>query len=140
MPFLRFGASIPVAFLSPQSRFLSRAAVVSGARAIPNNDFLSMQSEVTRFHIAMLANDDVKQDHAGLFTFDPVGRIDEWRAAMLADPSHTRKFSNDDAIANRLTVPFREGKYWKFKGTHVLVVRCAQDVCENRCRYWTHRN
>jgi hypothetical protein len=46
-----------------------------------------MQSEVTRFHIAMLANDDVKQDHAGLFTFDPIGRIDEWRAAMLADPS-----------------------------------------------------
>jgi hypothetical protein len=41
--------------------------------------------------MAMLANDDVKQDHAGLFTFDPIGRIAEWRAAMLADPSHTWK-------------------------------------------------
>ena len=48
-----------------------------------------MQSEVTRFHVAMLANDDVKQNYAGLFTFDPIGRIEEWRTAMLADPSHT---------------------------------------------------
>jgi len=77
--------------------------VVSGTKAIPKNDFLSMQSEVTRFHIAMLANDDVKQDHAGLFTFDPIGRIEKWRAAMLADPSHIKKFSNDDAITIRRT-------------------------------------
>jgi hypothetical protein len=74
-----------------------------------------MQSEITRFHMAMLANDDVKQDHAGLFTFDPIGRIDEWRAAMLADPYHARKFSNDDASAIRRTVPFRKGKYWKLR-------------------------
>jgi hypothetical protein len=39
----------------------------------------------------MLANDDVKQDDAGLLPFDPIGRIEEWRAAMLADPSHTRE-------------------------------------------------
>jgi hypothetical protein len=90
--------------------------VASGARAIQNTDFLGMQSEVTRFHIAMLANDDVKQDHAGLFTFDPIGRIDEWHAAMLADPSHITKFSKDNAIAIRRTVPFRKGKYCKFKG------------------------
>ena len=85
--------------------------MVSGARAIPNSDFLGMQSEVTRFHMAMFANDDVKQDHARLFTFDPIGRIEKRRAAMLADPSHTRKFSNDDAIAIRRTVPFRKGQY-----------------------------
>jgi hypothetical protein len=85
--------------------------VASGARASPNTDFLGMQSEVTRFQVAMFTNDDVKQDHARLFTCDPIGRIDEWRAAMLADPSHTRKFSNDDAIAIRRTVPFRKGKY-----------------------------
>jgi hypothetical protein len=83
--------------------------VVSGGRAIPNNDFLGMQSEVTRFHMAMFANDYVKQDHAGLFTCDPIGRIEERRTAMLTDPSHTRKFSNDDAIAIRRTVPFRKG-------------------------------
>jgi hypothetical protein len=70
-----------------------------------------MQSEVTRFHIAMFANDQVKQGHAGLFTFDPIGRIEERRTAMLTDPSHTRKFSNDDAIAIRRTVPFSQGKY-----------------------------
>jgi len=78
-----------------------RAAVFSGARATSNNDFLCMQSELSRFHIAMLANDDVKQDHAGVFTFDPISRIEEWRAAMLADPFHIKKFSNDDAIAIR---------------------------------------
>jgi hypothetical protein len=89
--------------------------VVSGARAIPNSDFLGMESEVTRFHMAMFANDDVKQDHARLFTLDPIGRIEERRAAMLTDPSHTGKFSNDDAIAIRRTVPFRKGKYWKLK-------------------------
>jgi hypothetical protein len=48
-----------------------------------------MQSEVTRFQMAMLANNHVKQNYAGLFTFDPIGRIEEWRIAMLADPSHT---------------------------------------------------
>ena len=75
----------------------------SGARATSNNDFLCVQSELSRFHIAMLANDDVKQDHAALFTFDSISRIEEWRAAMLADPSHIKKFSNDDAIAIRRT-------------------------------------
>jgi hypothetical protein len=124
-----FSASILVAFLSPQSRFFSRPAAVSGAKAIPNNDFLSMQSEVMRFHVARLANDDVKQDHAGLFTFDPIGRIEEWRAAMLADPSHTRKFSNDDAIPIPRTVPFRKGNYWKLK--EPMSRLCGdQDGCE----------
>jgi hypothetical protein len=96
--------------------------VASGARAIPNSDFLGMQSEVTRFHIAMFANDHVKQDHAGLFTFDPIGQIEERRAAMLADPSHTRNFSNDDAIAIRRIV-FPQGEVLEVKGTHVSVVQ-----------------
>ncbi len=111
--------------------------MVSGARAIPNSDFLGMQSEVTRFHMAMFANDDVKQDHARLFTLDQIGRIEERRAAMLTDPAHTRKFSKDNAIAIRRTVPFSQGKYCKFKGT--LSRLCSgQDVYENRCRYWTY--
>jgi hypothetical protein len=70
-----------------------------------------MQSEVTRFHMAIFANDHVKQGHARLFTFDPIGRIEKRGAAMLADPSHTTKFSKDNAIAIRRTVPFRKGKY-----------------------------
>jgi len=65
--------------------------VASGARASPNTDFLGMQSEVTRFHIAMFTNDHVKQYHTRLFTFDPIGRIEKRRAAMLADPSHYSK-------------------------------------------------
>ena len=60
-------------------------------------------------HVTTVTNDEVQEDDAGVFAFDPIGRIDEWRAAMLADPSHTRKFSNDDAIAIRRTVPFRKG-------------------------------
>jgi len=62
--------------------------MVYGARTISNREFFGMQSEVTRFHMAMFANDHVKQDHAGLFTFDPIGRIKERRTAMLANPSH----------------------------------------------------
>jgi hypothetical protein len=62
--------------------------MASGARAISTTDFFGRQSEVTRFHMAMLANDHVKQNHAGLFTLDPIGRIEEWCTAMLADPSH----------------------------------------------------
>jgi hypothetical protein len=45
-----------------------------------------------------VTNDEVQKYHAGLFAFDPIWRIDEWRAAMLADPNHTRKFSKQDAI------------------------------------------
>jgi hypothetical protein len=34
---------------------------------------------------------------------------------MLADPSHIKKFSNDDAIAIRRTFFLRKGKHWKLK-------------------------
>ena len=71
-----------------------------------------------------MANDEVQEYHAGLFAFDPIRRINEWRAAMLADPNHTRKFSKDDAIAIRRTLPFHKRKYCKFKGTYVSVVQC----------------
>ena len=97
--------------------------MASGAGASPNTDFLGMQSEVTRFHIAMFTNDDVKQDDARLFTCDPIGRIEERRAAMLTDPSHTRKFSNHDAIVIRRTVPFRKGKV--FGGLKEPCLGCA---------------
>ena len=46
-----------------------------------------MQSEVTRFHLAMAANNHVKHNHAGIFACNPIGGIHEWRPAMLADPS-----------------------------------------------------
>jgi hypothetical protein len=45
-----------------------------------------------------VTNDEIQEYHAGLFAFHPIWRIDEWRAAMLADPNHTRKFSKQDAI------------------------------------------
>jgi hypothetical protein len=49
-------------------------------------------------HVTTVTNDEIQEYHAGLFAFDPIWRIDEWRAAMLADPNHTRKFSKQDAI------------------------------------------
>ena len=79
--------------------------MIFNARTISDTDFLGMQSQVTRFHAAMLANNHVKQNYAGLFTFDPIGRIEEWRTAMLADPSHTLRLSKLDAIATRRRVP-----------------------------------
>jgi hypothetical protein len=72
--------------------------------------------------MAMFANDDVKQDHARLFTLDSIGRIEERRAAMLTDPSHTRKFSNDDAIAIR-RIFFPQAEVLEVKETHVSVMR-----------------
>ena len=47
----------------------------------------------------MLANDDVKQDYAGLFALDPIGRAAKWRTTMLADPSHVFEISKGRAMA-----------------------------------------
>lgn len=49
-------------------------------------------------HVTTVTNDEVQEYHAGLFAFDAIRRIDEWRAAMSADPNHTRKFSKQDAV------------------------------------------
>ena len=65
-------------------------------RSIPNTDFLGTQSEFPCLHVTTVTNDEVQEYHAGLFAFDPIWRIDEWRAAMLADPNHRRKFSKQD--------------------------------------------
>jgi hypothetical protein len=56
-----------------------------------------------------MTNEEVQEDDAELFAFDPIRRIDEWPAAMLADPNHTTKFSKEDAIPNCRTIPFRKG-------------------------------
>jgi hypothetical protein len=72
--------------------------VVSAGDLIPNTDFLGTQSEFPRLHVTTVTNDEVQEYHTGLFAFDSIWRIDEWRAAMLADPNHTRKFSKQDAI------------------------------------------
>jgi hypothetical protein len=66
--------------------------------SIPITDFLGTQSEFPRLHVTTVTNDEVQEYHAGLFAFDAIRRIDEWRAAMLADPNHTRKFSKQDAV------------------------------------------
>jgi hypothetical protein len=70
---------------------------ISG-RSIANTDFLGTQSEFPCLHVTAVTNDEVQEYHAGLFAFDPIWRIGEWRFAMLADPNHTRKFSKQDAI------------------------------------------
>jgi hypothetical protein len=84
-----------------------------------------------------VTNDEVQEDDTGLFAFDPIRRIDERREAMLADPNHTRKSSKDDAI------PIAE-RFLPGRGSIVSLKEpmsrfCGdQDVCENRCRYWTY--
>jgi hypothetical protein len=65
--------------------------------------FLGTQSEFPRLHVTTVTNDEVQEYHAGLFAFDAIQRIDEWRAAMLADPNHTRKFSKQDATEQFLS-------------------------------------
>ena len=48
--------------------------------------------------VTTVTNKEVQEDDAGLFAFYPIRGIDEWPAAMLADPNHTRKISKEDAI------------------------------------------
>jgi hypothetical protein len=84
-----------------------------------------------------VTNDEVQENDAGLFAFDPIRRIDERREAMLADPNHTRKSSKDDAI------PIAE-RFLSARGSIVSLkepmsrLSSDPDVCENRCRYWTY--
>src|SRR5262249_23925794 len=98
MPFLRFGASIRVAFCHRKAGFFF-GLLCFLARELLRTTIFDVCNPSSRASKAMLANDDVKQDHAGVLTFDPISRIEEWHAAMLADPFHIKKFSNDDAIA-----------------------------------------
>jgi hypothetical protein len=91
------------------------------------------------FHIAMLANDDVKQDHAGIFTVDPIGRIDEWRAAMLAVHPIQQNLAR--------TMPSRFGEQFLSVSESIVSLNepmswlCSdQDVYENMCRYWAYRD
>ena len=87
--------------------------------------------------VTAVTNEEVQEDDAGLFAFDPIWRIDERREAMLADPNHTRKSSKDDAI------PIAE-RFLSARGSIVSLKEpmsrfCSdQDVYENRCRYWAY--
>jgi hypothetical protein len=84
-----------------------------------------------------VTNDEVQEYHAGLFAFDPIWRIDEWRAAMLADPNHRRKFSKQDAI------PTAE-QFFSARGSIVSLkepcLGCAviKTFVKIGCRYWTY--
>src|SRR5437870_4240452 len=102
MPFLRSYASTPrfpsLCCSSPQCRPFFLGGYGFCGRSISNTDFLGTQSEFPRLHVTTVTNDEVQEDDAGLFAFDPIWRIDERREAMLADPNHTRKSSKDDAI------------------------------------------
>jgi hypothetical protein len=80
----------------PQCWFFSCCGFCGGS--IPNTDFLGTQSEFPRLQVTTVTNKEVQEDDAGLFAFYPIRRIDEWPAAMLADPNHTRKISKEDAI------------------------------------------
>ena len=77
---------------------------------------------------------EVQEDDAGLFAFDPIRRIDEWREAMLADPNHTRKFSKEDAIPIAKKFLSARGSIVSLK--EIMSRFCGdQDVCENKCQY-----
>jgi hypothetical protein len=88
-------------------------------------------------HVTTVTNDEVQEDDAGVFAFDPIGRIDEWRAAMLADPNHRRKFSKQDAI------PTAE-QFFSARGSIVSLkepcLGCAviKTFVKIGCRYWTY--
>jgi hypothetical protein len=40
------------------------------------------------FYVAVVANNDVEQDHSGFLTLHPIRQPIEWRTAMFADPTH----------------------------------------------------
>ena len=83
-------------------------------------------------HVTTVTNDEVQEDDAGLFAFDPIGRIDEWRAAMLAGPNHTIKFSKDDAnpIAERF-LSATESRISSKVGAEQLLLTLTPSVKKN---------
>ena len=73
--------------------------------------------------VTTVTNDEVQEDDAGLFAFDPIRRVDEWREAMLADPNHTRKISKEDAIPIAERFLSARGSIVSFRGTDVSVLQ-----------------
>ena len=134
MPFLRF-ASIPLALLFIAATVGLFLEVLWFLREIiPNADFLGTQSEFPRLQVTTVTNEEVQEDDAGLFAFYPIRRIDEWRAAMLADPNHTRKISKEDAIP--IAERSRSAREGIVSLEEPMSQLCSdQDVCENSCRY-----
>jgi hypothetical protein len=70
-----------------------------------------------------VTDDEVQEDDTGLFAFDPIQRIDEWREAMLANPNHYKKFRKEDAIPIAEQSTFRKGEYCKFRETLSRIVQ-----------------
>ena len=87
-------ASTPVAllFIAAMSAFFL-GLLWFLRESIPITDFLGTQSEFPHLHVTTVTNDEVQEYHAGLFAFDAIRRIDEWRAAA------------QEAIANGTAVP-----------------------------------
>jgi hypothetical protein len=79
-------------------------------RSIPKTDFLGQQSEFPRLHVTTVTDDEVQEDNTGLFAFDPIQRIDEWREAMLADPNHYKKIEQGGCHPDHGIVPFPQGE------------------------------
>ena len=67
-----------------------------------NTKMLCVESKSLRFYSAVVTNNEVEQNDSPLFAFDPIGRIDEWSPAMLADPSHTSRLSKGHATSSSI--------------------------------------
>ena len=84
-----------IATRKPQLCFLHLAGISRGI----NTKVLCVESQSLRLEGAVMTNNEVEQNDSRLFAFDPIGRIDEWSSAMLADPSHNRRLSKGHATS-----------------------------------------
>jgi hypothetical protein len=67
--------------------------------------------------MAAITNDEIEQDDAGLFAYDPMRWFGKRRPAMLTDPCHISRFSKAYAI---LKVRCRHGA-----GVRFVYLACA---------------
>jgi hypothetical protein len=61
--------------------------------------------------MATRTNDEIEQDHAEFFAYDPMWCVGKWRPAMLADPSHESKAQQrichpDSSLTLKLWLPY----------------------------------
>jgi hypothetical protein len=94
---------------------------------------LCVESKSLRFYSAVVTNNEVEQNDSRLFAFDPIGRIDEWSPAMLADPSHTSRLSKGHATSSSLGSFTIETRFARLQRAKVLGLGKDQHSPQREC-------
>jgi hypothetical protein len=78
-----------------------------------------VESESLRLDGAIMTNDDVEHNNAGFLASDPIGRVDEWSPAVLADPCHTFNLSKGHASSTAERFVCHKEKICRFRESNI---------------------